>query len=143
MVGLFDTLLRLLLQPEQKGTEPLYGPALELLARQSQHFSPATVMNILPPLLPVADVQRYLSNASKNQAAQKVSTKLRREVNHARLDQLMRASVLVQEQRVKVTDSTLCPGCHKRIGNSVIAVHQPEGVVTHYRCQPPSSSSTP
>ncbi len=28
-----------------------------------------------------------------------------------------------------------CPQCHKRIGQSVIAVHAPRGEATHYQCK--------
>lgn len=132
--NIFLTLLKLYLQPRDPKAEPLFAPALELIARQSRHLAASAVMDLLPPLFSVSDVERYFVGATKRQAAAKVSTLFQREVYRARLDQLQRASVLVEEQHVKVTDATLCPGCHKRIGNSVIAVHQPHGEVTHYRC---------
>ncbi|KAF8969138.1 vacuolar sorting protein 39 domain 1-domain-containing protein [Flammula alnicola] len=53
----------------------------------------------------------------------------------ARNDQLARRLMNLQSRRVKVTDSRICPQCHKRLGNSVIAVHAPRGEVTHYQCR--------
>lgn len=132
---LFITLLELFLQPVQKGVVPMLGPALELLARQSRSLDPALVLNLLPAMLTVADIQRFLASALKRQAAGKDSALITRDISRSRLDQLQRAKVLLEEQRVVVTDTRLCPGCHKRLGNSVIAVHLPNGEVTHFQCR--------
>ena len=82
-------------------------------------------------------------------------TRVVREINKARNDQLSRRLMALQSRRVKVTDSRMlvfflqyklllerlngiidylffwlhsCPQCHKRLGNSVIAVHAPRYV---------------
>ncbi|KIJ12775.1 hypothetical protein PAXINDRAFT_181469 [Paxillus involutus ATCC 200175] len=58
-----------------------------------------------------------------------------REVNKARHEGVERKLMVLESRRVKVTDSRICPQCHKRLGNSVIAVHAPRGEVTHYQCR--------
>lgn len=80
-------------------------------------------------------------------------TKVVRCISKARNDAIARKLVALQGRKVKVTDSRMyvehdcnhagtmvlieprCPQCHKRIGNSVIAVHAPYGEVTHYQCR--------
>ncbi len=54
----------------------------------------------------------------------------------------------VQEQlihyssrRVHINQDTMCPVCHKRIGNSVFASY-PNGTVVHYSCKDRASAAT-
>jgi len=58
-------------------------------------------------------------------------------VARARSEQVARRLVYLEANRVKVSNTRICPQCHKRIGPSVIAVHTPGGEVTHYNCREP------
>ncbi|EKM58191.1 uncharacterized protein PHACADRAFT_171437 [Phanerochaete carnosa HHB-10118-sp] len=131
---IFLTLLRIYLQPTVKTNIDLLTPALDLIARHSPRLDEVETLQILPPLVPAQDVQRFLIEALR---APIFDTRVVREVNKARDEQVARRLMYLQSKRVKVTDSRMqvCPECHKRIGHSVIAVHAPHGEVTHYQCR--------
>jgi len=132
--NVFLTLLRIYLRPTTKlapGTDFLQ-PALELISRHNPRLDPVETLNLLPPLVTAQDVSAFLVEALR---APIFDTRVVRNVSKARSEQVARQLMALQARRVKVTDSRICPQCHKRIGNSVIAVHAPRGEVTHYQCR--------
>ncbi|KAJ8516571.1 hypothetical protein ONZ45_g6127 [Pleurotus djamor] len=132
--NVFLTLLRIYLRPTVKLAEDvdLLQPALDLISRQSPRLDSVETMRLLPPLVTAQSVQTFLVEALR---APVFDAQVIRNISKARSDQLARRLMLLQSKRVKVTDSRICPQCHKRIGNSVIAVHVPRGEVTHYQCR--------
>ncbi|KAG9225012.1 hypothetical protein CCMSSC00406_0001837 [Pleurotus cornucopiae] len=132
--GVFLTLLRIYLRPtaQLSREHDLLQPALDLIARQSPRLDAAETLQLLPPLVTAQDVGRFLKDTLR---APVFDTQVVRNISKARNDHLSRQLMHLQSKRVKVTDSRICPQCHKRIGNSVIAVHLPRGEVTHYQCR--------
>ncbi|KAF4597180.1 Vacuolar morphoproteinsis protein 6 [Pleurotus pulmonarius] len=132
--GVFLTLLRIYLRPTANLSREhdLLQPALDLIARQSPRLDAAETLQLLPPLVTAQDVGRFLKDTLR---APVFDTQVVRNISKARNDHLSRQLMHLQSKRVKVTDSRICPQCHKRIGNSVIAVHLPRGEVTHYQCR--------
>ncbi|EJU04986.1 hypothetical protein DACRYDRAFT_98725 [Dacryopinax primogenitus] len=128
---LFLVLLKLYLAPEP-GTKPLLAPALALIAHHSIQLEPLSVLELLPPLVSVQDVSRFLSRALRDE---RKWARLEREVRKARGDAVAFDLVQLQERKVVVNDTRICPQCKKRLGSSVIAVHAPRGEVTHYQCR--------
>ena len=118
-------MLHIYLRPKNQ-TEPLFEPALQLLARQGGRIDAAEVLDLLPALVTVKDLQHFLSKAIRRQVENSRDLRVTREIYRARLDQLQRGQVLLESKHVKITDARLCPVCHKRLGNSVIAVHMPQ-----------------
>lgn len=106
--------------------EPLFEPALQLLSRHGSRIEASEVMDLLPPLVPIKDLEHFLKKALKRKVELRHSLQVQREVYRARMDQLQRAEVFLESKHVKITDNRLCPVCHKRLGHSVIAVHMPE-----------------
>ncbi|KAK7032798.1 rab guanyl-nucleotide exchange factor [Favolaschia claudopus] len=130
--NVYLTLLRLYLRPTDKTTSDLLQPALELIARHSPQLDAVDTLELLPPLVTTQDIRTFLIGALR---APVFNTRVIRNLSKARGDQVDRKLMALQTQRVKVTDSRICPQCHKRIGNSFIAVHSPRGEVTHYQCR--------
>ncbi|KNZ73327.1 Vam6/Vps39-like protein [Termitomyces sp. J132] len=130
--GIFLTLLRLYLRPTVHISEDLLPPALDLIGRHNTRLDIVETLQLLPPLVTAQNVRAFLIEALR---APLFDTSVIRHISKARHDQLSRRLMLLQTKRVKVTDSRICPQCHKRIGNSVIAVHAPRGEVTHYQCR--------
>ncbi|CAK5269220.1 unnamed protein product [Mycena citricolor] len=130
--NVFLTLLRIYLQPTSKTTADLLQPALELIARHSHQLDSVATLQLLPPLVTTQDVRTFLVGALR---APIFDTRVVRNLSKARGDQVDCKLMALQTRRVKVTDSRICPQCHKRIGNSFIAVHSPRGEVTHYQCR--------
>lgn len=125
----FLTLLRLYLQPRDTATEePRLSPALRLLQRHGNRMPLNDVMALLPPLLSIRELERFLLDSAKKHIEDKNRARIVRDISRARLDQLQRAKMILEEQHITVTDSRVCPVCEKRIGTSVIAVHMPEWV---------------
>ncbi|TFY63425.1 hypothetical protein EVG20_g6316 [Dentipellis fragilis] len=128
----FLTLLRIYLRPLVKTSENLLQPALELISRHGPRLDSEEALQLLPPLVTAQDVRDFLVEALR---APVFDTKVVRDVSKARNEQVARKLMYLQSNRVKVTDTRVCPQCHKRIGHSVIAVHTPGGEVTHYQCR--------
>ncbi|KAH7925859.1 hypothetical protein BV22DRAFT_1064252 [Leucogyrophana mollusca] len=130
--GIFLTLLKLYLRPTVKLSQSLLQPALELIGRHSPRLDPVETLQLLPPLVTARDVRPFLQEALR---APIFGSHVSREIHKARNEQIAQKLMFLEARRVKVTDSRICPQCHKRLGNSVIAVHAPRGEVTHYQCR--------
>lgn len=129
---IFLTLLKLYLRPMIKNPPNLLQPALDLISRQNHRLDPVETLQLLPPLVSAQDVRAFLQQALRSPV---FDSHVVREVNKARSEQVARKLMILESRRVKVTDSRICPQCHKRLGSSVIAVHAPRGEVTHYQCR--------
>jgi len=134
--GIFLALLKLYLRPTVQTSSNLLQPALELISRHGPRLDAVETLQLLPPLVTADDIRPFLIDSLRIPV---FDTRVVREINKARNDHLSRRLMALQSRRVKVTDSRICPQCHKRLGNSVIAVHAPRGEVTHYQCREPFS----
>jgi tetratricopeptide (TPR) repeat protein len=130
--SVFLTLLRLYLRPTDKAAPNLLQPALDLISRHSPHLDSVETLQLLPPLVTARDVRPFLQEALR---APIFDSHVIRDIHKARSEQVARKLMLLESRRVRVTDSRICPQCHKRLGSSVIAVHAPRGEVTHYQCR--------
>ncbi|KAI0649291.1 hypothetical protein C8Q79DRAFT_949834 [Trametes meyenii] len=132
--NVFLTLLRtyLLPGPSAPSAAELLSPALELISRHSPRLDPVATLQLLPPLVTAQDVRAFLLEALR---APLFDTRVVRGVSKAREEQVARRLMVLQSKRVRITDTRICPQCHKRLGGSVIAVHAPHGEVTHYQCR--------
>jgi tetratricopeptide (TPR) repeat protein len=128
----FLTLLRLYLRPTDKAAPNLLQPALDLISRHSPRLDSVETLQLLPPLVTARDVRPFLQEALR---APIFDSHVIRDIHKARSEQVARKLMLLESRRVRVTDSRICPQCHKRLGSSVIAVHAPRGEVTHYQCR--------
>ncbi|KAJ6570100.1 hypothetical protein DFH09DRAFT_1465283 [Mycena vulgaris] len=130
--NVYLTLLRIYLRPTVKSASDLLQPALELIARHTPQLDAVDTLQLLPPLVTTQDIRTFLIGALRTPV---FDTRVVRNLSKARGDQVERKLMALQTKRVRVTDSRICPQCHKRIGNSFIAVHAPRGEVTHYQCR--------
>ncbi|RPD61108.1 hypothetical protein L226DRAFT_534756 [Lentinus tigrinus ALCF2SS1-7] len=132
--NVFLTLLRIYLLPgpSAPAAADLLPPALELISRHSPRLDPVATLQLLPPLVTAQDVRAFLLESLR---APVFDTRVVRSIHKAREDQVARRLMVLQSKRVRITESRICPQCHKRLGGSVIAVHAPHGEVTHYQCR--------
>ncbi|BGP49482.1 Vacuolar morphoproteinsis protein 6 [Rhodotorula kratochvilovae] len=131
---IFHLLLRLYLRP--RPNHPLlFTPALSLLSTQAARIDPIEAFDLLPPLVALGDIKVYLEKTLRKSNERAREAKMVKALGRSWLDQQEREVVDLEERRVKITEGRVCPVCHKRIGNSVIAIHNPHGVVTHYQCR--------
>ncbi|GAA6019853.1 hypothetical protein JCM11491_004841 [Sporobolomyces phaffii] len=131
---IFPLLLRLYLRP--RPSHPLlFGPALSLLSTHAARIDPLEAFELLPPLVSLDDMQIYLKKTLRRSTERRREAAMVKNVARSWVDQTERDLVDLEERRVKITESRVCPQCYKRIGNSVIAIHNPHGEVTHYQCR--------
>lgn len=103
----------------------LLKPALELLAHNGARIDPIAVLDLLPPLEPLSSTSRFLTLALRQNYGATKDALIERNIYRSYIDELDSNLVQYQSRRVKLTDGRVCPYCHKRLGNSVIAVHSP------------------
>ncbi|KAI0787910.1 hypothetical protein C8Q74DRAFT_1366714 [Fomes fomentarius] len=132
--NVFLTLLRIYLLPGSSAppAADLLPPALELISRHSPRLDPVATLQLLPPLVTAQDLRAFLLESLR---APVFDTRVVRSIHKAREEQIAGRLTVLQSKRVRITESRICPQCHKRLGGSVIAVHAPHGEVTHYQCR--------
>ena len=94
----------------------------------------ADVLDLLPPLSPLADARAFLTKAMRRAVQTHREGRVQRDVYRARTDQLDVELATLESRRVLVTDVRLCPVCGKRLGASVVSVFSPGGETTHFAC---------
>ncbi|WVQ65020.1 uncharacterized protein L199_003190 [Kwoniella botswanensis] len=147
---IFLTLLRIYLRPtsistlskvnEKEKPEPLLEPALSLVSKHSTSLPPSPVLDLLPPLVPIQDVHQFFMRTLRDSHTKKNESKVLKSLMKGRKEELDRMLLGLETKRVRVTDQRICPQCHKRLGQSAIAVHAPRGEVTHLHCKDSFSS---
>lgn len=138
--SIFLTLLRIYLRPTSDKSVDFLQPALDLISRHGPRLDTVETLQLLPPLVTAQNVKQFLMDALREPI---FDTRVVREINKARNVNVARKLMILESKRVRVTDSRMwvcsviikhhthtvhcfrCPQCHKRIGNSVIAVHVP------------------
>ncbi|KAK4703357.1 Vam6/Vps39-like protein vacuolar protein sorting-associated protein 39, partial [Phenoliferia sp. Uapishka_3] len=137
---IFHILLRIYLRP--RASHPLlFGPALSLISSHASSIDAIEVFDLLPPLVALTDIRVFLEKTLRRSGERAREAKFIKEIGRSWVESEEREIVGLEERRVKVTDSRVCPHCNKRLGNSVIAVHSPHGEVTHYQCRDFKSGS--
>ncbi|GAA6017561.1 hypothetical protein JCM8202_000334 [Rhodotorula sphaerocarpa] len=131
---IFHTLLRIYLRPRPQHPV-LFAPALSLLSTHAAHIDAVEAFELLPPLVALEDIQTYLTKTLRRSHEKRREAKMVRAVGKGAMDQAQYEVVELEARRVKIAEGRVCPVCHKRLGTSVIAIHNPRGEVTHYQCR--------
>ena len=102
--GIFLALLKLYLRPTVQTSANLLQPALELISRHGPRLDAVETLQLLPPLVTADDIRPFLIDSLRIPV---FDTRVVREINKARNDQLSRRLMALQSRRVKVTDSRM------------------------------------
>ncbi|KAI1759089.1 SPX-domain-containing protein [Hypoxylon sp. FL1150] len=139
--SIYHMLLSLYLTPPAPN-KPNLGPALSLLSRHGSRLPAESTLSLIPNDLPVAKLESYFRGRIR--AANSVVSESRI-VEGLRKTQLVNTQALLllgdgipggqcgRNRRVVVAEERVCGVCHKRLGNSVVAV-LPDNSVVHYGC---------
>ncbi|KAI0394617.1 AvaB protein [Xylariaceae sp. FL0594] len=139
--SIYHTLLSLYLTPPPPH-KPNLEPALALLSRHGSRLPATSTLSLIPDTLPVAQLESYFRGRMR--AANSVIAESRI-VESLRKTQLVNTQALLllgdglpggqggRSRRVVISEERVCGVCHKRLGNSVVAV-QPDNSVVHYGC---------
>lgn len=139
--SIYHMLLSLYLTPPPPN-KPNMEPALELLSRHGSRLPAESTLSLIPDDLPVAQLESYFRGRIR--AANSVISESRI-VEGLRKTQLVNTQALLllgdgvpggqcgRSRKVMVSEERVCGVCHKRLGNSVVAV-LPDNSVVHYGC---------
>lgn len=122
--SIFSLLLRLYLRP--RASQPLlFTPALSLISSHASQMDPIEVFDLLPPLVALSDLRGWLEKSLRRSGQVQREARVVRALGRAECDEKEIAVAALENRRVRVDETRLCPQCHKRLGNSVIAIHAP------------------
>ncbi|KAI8958278.1 SPX domain-containing protein [Daldinia sp. FL1419] len=139
--SIYHMLLSLYLTPPAPN-KPNLGPALSLLSRHGSRLPAESTLSLIPDDLPVTELESYFRGRIR--AANSVVSESRI-IEGLRKTQLVntQASLLLgdgipggqsgRSRKVVIGEERVCGVCHKRLGNSVVAV-LPDNSVVHYGC---------
>lgn len=139
--SIYHVLLSLYLTPPSS-YEPNLEPALDLLSKHGSRLPASSTISLIPDDLPVKELESYFGSriraANSRLAESRVVEGMRRTLlvdTQARLllGDGMPGGQAGRNRRVVVGEERICGVCHKRLGNSVVAVLPSNGVV-HYGC---------
>ncbi|ORY29789.1 hypothetical protein BCR39DRAFT_588162 [Naematelia encephala] len=133
--GIFLLLLRIYLLPAKPSDPVLLDPAISLIATHGVRLDANEVLALLPPLVTMEDVKAFFVRTLRDSHAKKNDHRVVKSLVSARKERVDRVLMGLQIKRVRVSDQRICPQCHKRLGQSAIAVHVPRGEVTHLHCK--------
>lgn len=142
--SIYHTLLSLYLTPPSPHA-PNWPPALSLLSKHGARLPAATTLDLVPPSLPVRDLESYFKGRMR--AANSVLNSERIVARLRGVEKMgVEMSLLLGERverdphtpgglnrRVVVDEDRHCAVCHKRFGGSAIRVW-PDGSVVHSGC---------
>lgn len=123
------------LRPKSKDEAIRHEAALSLIASHAQSFDTIDVLDLLPPLVSLAEIRTFLEKSVRLSRQRAREQTMIRNVSKALLEAQDNDLVALESRRVKITDSRVCPQCHRRLGNSVIAIHSPLYVLSIFLCR--------
>jgi Vam6/Vps39-like protein vacuolar protein sorting-associated protein 39 len=136
--SIYNTLLNLYLNPPKgENSKPLWGPAIEILARHGPRLPASETLELIPESLLVRELEFYFRGRIRE--ANSVLCEARIVAGLRKVEAVrMQAGLLLGEgvpganggrgRRVRIDDERVCGVCYKRLGGSVISVF-PEYVV--------------
>jgi hypothetical protein len=142
--SIYHTLLSLYLTPPPPHA-PNWPPALNLLSKHGARLPAATTLDLVPPSLPVKDLESYFRGriraANSVLNSERIVARLRG-VEKVGVEMALRLGGEYERdvrkpgglnRRVVVDEDRHCAVCHKRFGGSAIRVW-PDGSVVHSGC---------
>lgn len=129
----FLTLLRIYLDTSSSASIQL-DSALGLIQRHAARIDLRAALELLPSSVPLSQIAGFVNVNLRDLTRKQHEAKVIRELRTNRNWQTEETLCKLQSRRVKVGESRTCPKCHKRLGNSVVAVNPVSGAVLHYFC---------
>ncbi|KAI1343626.1 SPX domain-containing protein [Xylariaceae sp. FL0016] len=139
--SIYHTLLSLYMAPPPP-QKPNLDPALSLLSRHGSRLPAASTLSLIPDTLPVSGLADYFRGRIRQANSVVAETRI---VEALRKTQLVDSQALLllgdgmpggqggRNRRAVIGEERVCGVCHKRLGNSVVAV-LPDNSVLHYAC---------
>eukprot|EP00808_Paulinella_micropora_P030623 g72584.t1 len=133
--NLFLTLLEVYLFPDRElNAEPLPEPAFQLLAKYPDRIPSSEALRILPETTSIRKLMPYFTAVLADARHRRRHSQVIKHLLKAEYLQVKVKKLEGQQPRIAIRESTLCPVCNKKIGNSAFARY-PDGRIVHYICQ--------
>ncbi|SOV08962.1 related to Vam6/Vps39-like protein involved in vacuolar morphogenesis [Ustilago sp. UG-2017a] len=129
----FLTLLRIYLDTSSSAWIQL-DSALGLIERHAARIDLRLALDLLPSSVSLSQIAGFVNVNLRDLTRKQHEARVIREMRTNRNWQVEETLCKLQSRRVKVGESRTCPKCHKRLGNSVVAVNPVSGAVMHYFC---------
>lgn len=135
----FHTLLTLYLLAKPT----LLIPALDILAKHSPRLDAAKALSLIPSEIPVENLQSFFTKHIRKETSAINEGRIVTELRKVELLRVESRAMRLRGNKAIVREETVCLYCHKRLGQSVVAVipeYNPfcfadySGSMTHYSC---------
>ena len=114
----FHTLLTLYLT-----TKPtMLAQALNILAKHSPRLDAGKALRLIPVDIPVEKLESFFTKHIRKEMSALNEGRIVSELRKVELLRMESRAMRLREKRVVVREESVCPYCHKRLGQSVIAV---------------------
>jgi hypothetical protein len=144
--SIYHVLLSLYLTPSPPN-QANWPPALDLLSKHGARLPASTTLDLVPPTLPVKDLESYFFGRIRNansmlneerivarlRGVEKVAIEAKVLLGDGMLGKDGRALAGGLNRRVVIDEDRHCAVCHKRFGGSAIRVY-PDNSVVHSGC---------
>ncbi|KAF2185224.1 vacuolar morphogenesis protein AvaB [Zopfia rhizophila CBS 207.26] len=144
--SIYHTLLSLYLMPPSPH-QPNWPAALDLLSKHGARLPAATTLDLVPPSLPVRELESYFRGRIRNansvmneerivarlRGVEKVEIEAAALLGDGKVDAHGRKVPGGLNRRVVIDEDRHCAVCHKRFGGSAIRVY-PDNSVVHSGC---------
>ncbi|KAH7392489.1 vacuolar sorting protein 39 domain 1-domain-containing protein [Pyrenochaeta sp. MPI-SDFR-AT-0127] len=144
--SIYHVLLALYLTPPPPN-QPNWPPALDLLSKHGARLPASTTLDLIPPTLPVKDLESYFFGRIRNansvlneerivaklRGVEKVAVEAAVLLGDGKVDKFGRSVAGGLNRRVVIDEDRHCAVCHKRFGGSAIRVY-PDNSVVHSGC---------
>lgn len=130
----FLTLLRIYLDTSSEKASVQLDAAVGLIERHAARIDLRSALELLPSSVPLSQIAGFINVNLRDLTRKEHEANVIREMRRNRNWQVEETLCKLQSRRVKVGESRTCPKCHKRLGNSVVAVNPVSGAVMHYFC---------
>eukprot|EP01130_Rhizamoeba_saxonica_P016322 TRINITY_DN7529_c0_g1_i2.p1 TRINITY_DN7529_c0_g1~~TRINITY_DN7529_c0_g1_i2.p1 ORF type:complete len:866 (+),score=159.11 TRINITY_DN7529_c0_g1_i2:248-2845(+) len=117
---------------ETQGLSPDY--ALQLLKDYPTNFNPVLVLEILPPSIPLVEVQDYLKVAVRNSHSVYRKSQIIKNMESSQNLKCKIERIKHESKWIKITRDSVCPVCKKRFKDNTAIACFPNGIVVHYSC---------
>ncbi|QSL65343.1 hypothetical protein MERGE_002653 [Pneumocystis wakefieldiae] len=130
---IFLILLNLLLKPPD-GHEIQLSNALDFLSLYRSYIKIETVASCLPLNIKISDIKLYLETSIQNKTTDIINGKIISSLHIANLTKYQNKLIDACNKKYTITSEKTCGNCHKRLGQSVLAIF-PNDSIVHYGCQ--------
>ncbi|KAE8257180.1 hypothetical protein A4X13_0g2531 [Tilletia indica] len=108
-------------------------PALSLIGRHGSRIDADQVIDLLPPLVTMQSIVPFAQRTLQHSVACRNSLRVEAAIRKERSLQAEERLAAVKSRKFRVSQSSMCPRCNRRLGNSVVVFA--EGSLMHYSCK--------